>query len=128
MNIKKLPDSELEVMQALWLLADKNTAVPIPRALVEQKIREDSPLAQTTILTLLARLSDKGFVKAEKQGRGSVYTPLVSREDYLASQSRRFFDKLCNGTVSTFASALSDSGISKEDLAELSRLLEEGRL
>jgi len=123
MNIKKLPDSELEVMQVLWTLDP-----PAPRALVEEKIRETAPLAQTTILTLLARLADKGFVKAEKQGRSSVYTPLVSRGEYLASQSRRFFEKICGGSISAFASALTDSGISREDLAELSRLLEEGRL
>ena len=70
----------------------------------------------------------KNFVKAEKQGRSSAYTPLVSREEYLASQSRRFFDKLCKGSVSDFATALADSGISREDLAELRRLLEEGEL
>ena len=122
-NIKKLPDLELEVMQALWTFEP-----PVPRALVEEKIRETSPLAQTTILTLLSRLVKKGFVKAEKQGRSSAYTPLVSREEYLASQSRRFFDKLCKGSVSDFATALADSGISREDLAELRRLLEEGEL
>ncbi len=122
MNIRKLPDSELEVMQVLWDLEP-----PVPRALVEETVRETSPLAQTTILTLLARLADKGFIKAEKQGRSSVYTPLVTREAYLASQSRRFFDKLCGGSVSAFASALTDSGISREDLAELSKLLEEDR-
>ena len=91
-------------------------------------VRQTAPLAQTTILTLLGRLADKGFIKAEKNGRSSVYTSLVSREEYLASQSRRFFEKICGGSVSAFASALTDSGISKEDLAELSRLLEEGRL
>ncbi len=123
MNIRKLPDSELEVMQVLWGLKP-----PVPRALVEETVRGASPLARTTILTLLARLADKGFIKAEKQGRSSVYTPLVTREAYLASQSRRFFDKLCGGSVSAFASALTDSGISREDLAELSRLLEEDRL
>jgi len=123
MNIRKLPDSELEVMQVLWGLEP-----PVPRALVEETIRETSPLARTTILTLLARLADKGFVAVDKRGRSSVYTPLITREAYLASQSRRFFDKLCGGSVSAFASALTDSGISREDLAELRRLLEEDRL
>lgn len=123
MSIMKLPDSELNVMQVLWALE-----APVPRAVVEERIRQTAPLAQTTILTLLGRLAEKGFVKAEKRGRSSVYTPLVSRRDYLASQSRRFFEKICGGSVSVFASALTESGISKDDLAELGRLLEEGRL
>ena len=86
------------------------------------------PLAQTTLLTLLTRLADKGFVRIEKQGRSSIYTPLVSREDYQARQSRRFVDQLFGGSMSAFASALTASGIPREDLAELRRLLEEGKL
>ena len=119
--IRRLPDSELEVMQAVWAFGEK-----APRALVEDKVHESSDLAQTTILTLLSRLSDKGFIKAEKQGRSSVYTPLVSREEYLAAQSRSLFEKLCGGSVPVFASALADSGISREDLKELKDLLERG--
>ena len=122
-GIKKLPDAELEVMQILWDLE-----APAPRAAVEAGMQALRPMAQTTLLTLLTRLSEKGFVRIEKQGRSSVYTPLVSRADYQARQSKRFFDQLFGGSVSAFASALTSSGISKEDLEELRRLLEEGKL
>ena len=125
MNEKKnrLPDGELEVMQALWSLE-----APVPRGALEEAIAKVRPLAQTTLLTLLTRLADKGFVRIEKQGRSSVYTPLVSREDYQAKQSRRFVDQMFGGSMSAFASALTASGIPKEDLEELRRLLEEGNL
>ena len=125
MNEKKtrLPDGELEVMQALWSLE-----APVPRAALEEAMAKVRPLAQTTLLTLLSRLAEKGFVGIEKQGRSSVYTPLVSREDYQAKQSRRFVDQMFGGSMSAFASALTASGIPKEDLEELRRLLEEGKL
>lgn len=125
MNEKKnrLPDGELEVMQFLWSLE-----APVPRAALEEAMKKVRPLAQTTLLTLLSRLSEKGFVRIEKQGRSSVYTPLVSREDYQAKQSRRFVDQLFGGSMSAFASALTASGIPREDLEELRRLLEEGRI
>ena len=125
MNDKKnrLPDGELEVMQALWSLE-----APVPRGDLEEAMAKVRPLAQTTLLTLLTRLADKGFVRIEKQGRSSVYTPLVSREDYQAKQSRRFVDQMFGGSMSAFASALTASGIPKEDLEELRRLLEEGKL
>ena len=122
-SIKKLPDGELEVMQLLW---DMET--PAPRAAVEAGMQKLRPMAQTTLLTLLTRLSEKGFVRIEKQGRSSVYTPLVSQADYQARQSKRFFDQLFGGSVSAFASALTSSGIPREDLEELRRLLEEGKL
>ena len=117
--IRRLPDAELEVMQAVWRFEP-----PVPRAAVEQAVGETRPMAQTTLLTLLSRLAEKGFLRAEKQGRGSVYTPLVSRSDYQAAQSKRFVETLFGGSMSAFASALCDSGLTREELDELRRLLE----
>lgn len=122
-EIRRLPDSELEVMQALW-----NLPVPAARSEIEQLLQESHPMAQTTLLTLLTRLAEKGFVQINKAGRGSVYTPLVEQRDYLAVQSRRFVKKLCGGSMTAFASALCDSGLSRAELEELCRLLEENQL
>ena len=122
-NIRKIPDSELEVMQVLW-----QQEPPVPRTLLEEEIGKIHPMAQTTLLTLVKRLTDKGFVRAEKQGRGSVYTPLVGRSDYLASQSRQFIDRICGGSLSAFASALCSSGLSRKELDELRELLREDAL
>jgi predicted transcriptional regulator len=119
----RLPDAELEVMQLLW-----RCEAPVARATVEEEMAKLRPMAQTTLLTLLTRLADKGFVRIEKQGRSSVYTPLVAREEYQARQSKRFVDQLFGGSMSAFASALTASGLSKEDLEELRRMLEEGKL
>jgi len=119
----RLPDAELEVMQVLW-----RCEAPVARATVEEEMAKLRPMAQTTLLTLLTRLADKGFVRIEKQGRSSVYTPLVAREEYQARQSKRFVDQLFGGSMSAFASALSASGLSKEDLDELRKMLEEGTL
>lgn len=120
-TIRRLPDAELEVMQALWA-----SDPPVPRAQLEERLTQTHPMATTTLLTLLSRLSEKGFVRVDKEGRKSLYAPLVTREDYLAAQSRSFIQKLCGGSLSTFASALCDSGLSKEELEELRELLKEG--
>ena len=120
-TIRRLPDTELEVMQALWA-----SDTPVLRAQLEERLAQTHPMATTTLLTLLSRLSEKGFVRVEKEGRKSLYAPLVTREDYLAAQSRSFIQKLCGGSLSTFASALCDSGLSKEELEELRELLKEG--
>ena len=85
-------------------------------------------MAMTTLLTLLTRLNEKGFLTIQKKGRRSYYTPCISREDYLASQSRNFFQKLCGGNLSVFANALCDSGLTKEEIADLRTLLERDEL
>lgn len=122
-NIRRLPDSELEVMQVIWGLD-----TPVTRSEIEAVLKGRHPMAQTTLLTLLSRLADKGFVAIEKKGRVSVYSPVIEKRDYLASQSSRFYEKLCGGNMSTFVTALCDSQLSREDLAELRRLLEENIL
>ena len=122
-KIPRLPDGELEVMQAVW-----DCEPPVSRGDVEEKLRSPRPLASTTILTLLTRLTQKGALEMEKQGRSNLYTPTFSRQEYLAAQSGRLIRKLCGGDLHLFASALCDSGLSREEVEELSRLLEEGEL
>ena len=123
-TIRRLPDSELEVMQALW-----TCDVPANRTEIAAKMHEQTdrpePLAQTTLLTLLSRLEQKGFIRIEKQGKASVYMPMVAQEEYNRSQSRSFVDKLFGGNMKAFANALSDGGLTEDELAELKHFLEE---
>lgn len=121
--IRRLPDAELEVMQAIWACTP-----PVGRAEMDGILQDSHPMALTTLLTVLTRLSEKGFIRIEKVGRSSRYIPLVTREEYLAAQSRRFFDKLCGGSLSTFATALCNSGLTKEEISELRDLLDRGKL
>ena len=122
-SVKRLPDSELEVMQAIWQLEP-----PVSRGAINEIVSRKHALAPTTLLTLLTRLSEKGFIEIQKTGRSAAYVPLVKQADYLASQSKRFVDQLFGRDMAAFATALTSSGISKEDLEELRRLLQEEKL
>lgn len=122
-QIRKLPDAELEVMQAIWACTP-----PVARTDIEEILKDTHPMALTTLLTLLSRLSEKGFIKIEKISRSARYYPLVTRQEYLAEQSKRFLNQLCGGNLSTFASALCDSGLTKEEIAKLRDLLERNAL
>ncbi len=116
-----MPEGELEIMQIVW-----QQEPPVSRSVIEQSLRKD--LAPSTVLTFLTRLCDRGFLSVSRHGRMNLYTPLVSRKDYLAGESRRMLDRLFGGSLSAFAVSLSDSGVSKEELSELRKLLEEDAL
>ena len=120
-SIRRLPDSELAVMQAVWAFEP-----PVARSQIETQLPGD--MAMTTLLTLLSRLQEKGFLRIEKAGRRSLYIPLVAQKDYQAAQSRRFVDQVFGGSISAFAAALCDQGLSREELEELRRLLREDAL
>lgn len=43
-----------------------------------------SPLAYTTVMTVLARLVDKGALVRDRQGRSFIYAPVIADEAALA--------------------------------------------
>ena len=117
----RLPDAELEVMKALWSLED----YPAHTGDIAQKL--DRSWKAPTLIKLLSRLEDRGFVATAKEGRAKVYTPLVQEGDYLASESRSFLKRLHGGSLSSLMAALyPDVKLTQEDVAALERILEKG--
>lgn len=116
--MKRLPDTELEVMKALWA-----TGADTPRAVLEERL---SPFgwAANTINTYLSRLADKGFVAVRKEGKSNRYTPLVDQEAYQAFDSRAVLDRLY-GSPRNFVAALAREGMKQEELDELQTLLDQ---
>ncbi len=59
----------------------------------DRKLKERKNWADSTILSLLGRLQEKGFLSSSKQGNRNLYVPLVSEEEYLAYEDRNFLQK-----------------------------------
>ena len=118
--MKRLPDSELEVMQIIWDINE-----PVDRSDIEKQLYKKHKIATTTLLTLLYRLAEKGFISIEKNGRRSRYRALVDKKEYLSQQGSFFFKDLCSGDVGILANALCNSKLTKEEIEELRKLLED---
>lgn len=67
--MKRLPDTELEVMKALWA-----SGPDTPRAALDHALA-DFQWSPNTINTYLNRLADKGFVSVRREGKSNRYTP-----------------------------------------------------
>lgn len=121
-HITRLPDAELEVMQALW------AAGTYPAATAELSGRlEEKHWQLPTLIKLLTRLEERGFVRREKEGRANRYTPLVEERDYLASETRSFLERLHAGSLPSLVAALVNSrAVTDDEVKELETLLEEG--
>ena len=117
----RLPDAELEVMKALWSLER------YPAHTGEIAARLDKSWKAPTLLKLLSRLEDRGFVAGTKEGRVNGYTPLVEERDYLARESRSFLERVHGGSLSSLVASLyPEVSLTQEDLAALERILEKG--
>lgn len=118
-EIKRLPDSELEIMMIIWEAEDTVTS-----DYIMQRINKN--WVKTTLLNLLTRLCDRGFLECEKVGKHNTYTAIVAKQDYLKLESKNFFEKLHRNSLKSLVATLySDRNISKEDLEELKRFIEE---
>ena len=116
--MKRLPDTELEVMKALW-----TTGADTPRALLEERLASFG-WAANTINTYLARLAEKGFVAVRREGKSNLYTPLVGRDEYQAFDSRAVLDRLY-GSPRNFVAAMAREGMGRDELEELQALLDQ---
>ena len=120
---RRISEAELSVMEVLW-----DTGAAMTAKELQSTLKDTRGWERTTVRSLLTRLAEKGFVQIRKEGRSARYIPLIARRDYLAQQSRRFVQKVCGGSLPAFAAALCDSGLTREELAQLRELLERDAL
>ena len=121
--MKKLPDSELEIMLIIWEY-DR----PVTRFEIESKLDEERNLSPTTILSFLSRLQEKGFLDVAKEGKNNIYSAIISKESYMQTESKNMLKKLYKNSVKNFLAALYDgNSLSEKDLQELEEYIEEKR-
>jgi len=117
----QLSDLQLALMRALWERGEAG-ASEIQGVLADA----GRDLAPTTVSTLLSRLAKRGLVLARREGRGFVYRPAIQENDIRSSMVTRVTDHLFDGDVTALVShLLRSSDISRDDLAEVRRLIAE---
>ena len=120
----KLPASELEIMQAIWVLDEEGEKF-ISASLIMKRFPALNRLKLTTVLTLITRLQNKGFINTEKLGRSNCYTPTISSADYRKFAYGDFVEKVYrNDRMDLFSALVNDDALTKEDLAEIKALIE----
>ena len=112
-------DAELEVLKVLWA-AGPLTVRDVVAALRRQRRR----LAYNTVLTLLSRLRDKGYVAADRRDTAHLFRPVVSREELIGSSLAAIADRVCDGTASPLVQALvRGQRFTQAEIAQLRKLL-----
>lgn len=115
-----ISEAESVVMQALWS-ASPRTAEEVTVAIAQERDWQEA-----TIKTLLNRLLKKGALRADKDGRRYLYSPVLTREQWLDSESRGFLDRLFDGRVAPLVAHFScQRKLSKKDIEELKKLITE---
>lgn len=85
------PPLEMMCLNALWELGEGNVED------VRTVVGRTRPLAYTTVLTLLDRLSRRNAVSRRKEGRGFRYQPTVERDKLRHLALGQFLDNHFGG-------------------------------
>jgi predicted transcriptional regulator len=105
------PPLEMACLNALWELGEGNVEE------VRVCVSRARPLAYTTVLTLLDRLSRRGAVSRRKEGRGFRYQPSIDRDKLRRLALSQFLDHHFNGSVKSLRIFLEVEPITVETLA-----------
>ena len=121
-RMKPLTRAEMDVMNVLW---DESHALTVNEIL--DGYQEPKP-AYTTVATFLKILEAKGYVehkKKEETGRTFYYSPMLSREKYIAHVVNDVKDTLFGSSAKSFCSFLiQNEELSDEDLQEILSLIQ----
>lgn len=117
---KDLGTGELEVLSVLW---DEGPCTV--RQVLDHLHAAGRGVAYTTVLTVLTRLENKGFVASDKAGVAYLYRSTVTRERVRKSRLRSLVSELYDGAAGPLVLQLIKSErFSTEEIEELRALLE----
>lgn len=114
--MKKIPVTELRIMKFIW---SQNMDHIASKDIADYMLKEFLWLKGTTG-KVLSRLVDKGFLKAKKQGRNTIYEVLISNNEYIKFETKEFLELVHDKSIFSFISALGEEeDISEKELKDL---------
>ena len=116
MDATSFGERELDIMTVLWQQSS-GTVTEVQAAL-------ETPLAYTTVLTILRNLEAKGFVRREEEGRAHRYFPKVKQKAAQRRALRRLVDTLFLGSPEALlAQLVDDHNLSAVELRRIAKKL-----
>ena len=122
-SIKRLPDGEFTILKVIWRLPNPTTS-----AQIMEKLGEDNHWKPQTLLTVLARLTEKGFLESVRKGRERQYTAIISEDEYLEVETSDFLKRYSGHSMGGLVKTLfSSNSLSDSELDELRSLLDQNK-
>jgi BlaI family transcriptional regulator, penicillinase repressor len=114
-----ISEAESRVMEVLWEEAPQGAED------LAEALRDETDWHENTVRTLLNRLIRKGAVRSTREGRRYLYSPVLTREQWQAHESRSLLDRVFGGRVAPLLVHFSRTEkLSAKDVAELRKLVE----
>lgn len=119
----RLHDLEATIMDVVWGKQLASFAVGDVLAILEKQ----RDIAYTTVMTTVTRLYEKGILERERDGKRYLYSPKLSREEFLQSTAREVLDEAVGGHQAMAMLAEKVSEASAGELDDLEALIQKRR-
>ena len=115
-----ISEAESQVMELLWRNAPQGSEELVAA------LQPGTGWHENTVRTLLNRLVRKGAVRADREGRRYLYSPVLTRERWQARESRSLLDRVFGGKIAPLLVHFSrNEKLSAKDVAELRKLVDQ---
>jgi len=122
-KMKKLPDAEFDIMKVVWA-----NDPPITTAEIMKQLGNQKDWKIQTVVSLMLRLTERGYLRSEKHGKERTYFPLVKKEDYLKFETGNFMRQFHDNSFLNLVTTLyDDESLSNQDIDELFNWVKERR-
>ena len=119
----RLHELEAAIMDIVWCKQLASFSVGDVLAILE-KHRD---IAYTTVMTTVSRLFEKGILARERDGKRYLYSPKLTREEFLEATAREVLDKAVGGHQAMVMLAEKVALASAGELDDLEALIQKRR-
>jgi len=114
----RISGAESQIMDALWRRG------PLTPDGVVAEVGEAQGWAPGTVKTLITRLLRKKAIEGRREAGGYLYRPLISRGDYVQSESQGLVDRLFGGEVAPLVAHFAEHrALTPRDIRHLKSLI-----
>jgi len=99
---------------------------PVTATEVYEALQLEKDWAQKTVNTFLARLVEKGVLRARKKGKANIYRPRLKREECVAAEGESFLQRVFQGASGSLVLHFFErADMTSEEIREFEQLLRE---
>ena len=114
----RISGAESQIMEALWCRG------PLTPDGVVAEVGEANAWSPGTVKTLITRLLRKKAIEGRREAEGYFYRPLITRADYVQSESQGLVDRLFGGEVAPLVAHFAEHrALTPRDLQHLKSLI-----
>jgi len=118
-SLTQLGETEMEVLHHVWDLGEATVAD------VRARILDEREVAYTTIMTVMKKLADKGYLQYHKEGRTYVYAPAQEPNKVQHNLLRRLMESVFEGSPMALVQTLvQHEDLSDEERAEIRQMID----